>query len=100
MTAVACLSAYLAAAFLMLAWAAYLDRHRLREAFWLSLLWPVTLLILALYGLTAFLPRLFGWRGELADSPGGWGVRRPSDGWPGFAARCPWLEIRLWKGVF
>ena len=93
------LAAYLAGGFVLLAWMAFLDRHRLREAFWLSLVWPLVTLLLPVAALLAWLERL-GWRVNVsrrrADlSP--WGVRRPSSGLAGRAVRCPWWELQVWK---
>ena len=46
MTITTYIAAYLGAGFLMLAWTAWSDRASLREGFWVSLLWPLTLVLL------------------------------------------------------
>lgn len=94
----ASISTYLAGGFALLAWMAYLDNHRAREAFWLSLLWPLVLLLIP----TVYFLDWMEQRGWMVDaqyrrdlSPFGF-RRRPVAG-AGWAVRCLWLELQVWE---
>jgi hypothetical protein len=93
------LATYLAGGFALLAWMAFLDRHWLREAFWLSILWPVTLLVIVPSVLLLDWLELRGWFVDVmyqADlSP--FGFRTRADDGTGWAIRCLRLELQVWK---
>lgn len=98
-------SLYFCAGFLLLAWMAVLDRHSVREAFVVSALWPLTLVLLGAMGLGLLLTRL-GFNFYAAPPRAGvrWGVgrvklkpgatldRRPL----GFWVTCPVWGFALW----
>lgn len=67
-----------------------------RDAVYVCVMWPVVVFFLTLGLLTQGVLRLFGWQAALGNA-GPWGIRRPDDGWPGFALRCPWFELLFWK---
>lgn len=89
---------YLAAGFATLAWAAWHDDTDARTAFWLSLLWPLTMVVVA----WLLLGRLLRWMGfrfffgrprdGLGWSAGRMSLRDPD--FPrvaiGFWVACPW----------
>lgn len=90
------IGAYLACGFVLLAWIAYLDRHDARPAFWAALLWPLVLVAIPVVMALEACP----WRFLVVkrnDYRSPWGFRRPDDGWPGWALRCPWWELQVWK---
>lgn len=64
-----------------------------RDVFWMSLLWPLTVVL----RLVEFITNSFGWQFDMQNGNGKWGVRRPKDGWPGVAICCPWVEFQFWK---
>lgn len=90
------ISAYFAGAFVLLAWMALLDRHSLRVAFWLSLLWPATLLLIFIVALF----EQFDWHVEIMrhHRPGRsvFGFRRRPGSGVGWAVRCLWFELQVW----
>lgn len=94
-----CLATYFAGAFALLAWLAYRDVHWLRGAFWLSLLWPVTLLVLIPSVLLFDWLERRGWYVNVkyqADlSP--FGFRTRADGGTGWAIRFLRLELQIWQ---
>ena len=61
MTANAYLALYLACGFLLLAWMALLAWHRARAAFWMSLLWPLVLLMIPVIVALDWLADSRGW---------------------------------------
>ena len=89
---------YLAGAFVLLAWMAVIDRHELREAFWLSLLWPLTLVMIPIVTAFARMEQR-GWyvhieyRSDLSP----FGFRTRVDAGTGWAVRCLRLELQVWK---
>ncbi len=88
------LNAYLYVMLVYLAWAAYIDRLSARDAFLAGSFWPLIVLLL----FVVLVSDHAGWEFEIGHSPDdGWGFRRPEDNWPGFAIRCPWLELQFWK---
>lgn len=91
------LAAYTIGLLASLAWIAYLDRHSTREAAFLCALWPVMIPLIVLVVIIDSGLAQIGWCFDIFDSPGGWGTRRPNDGWPGLALRCPWFELHFWK---
>lgn len=93
------IAAYLSCAFLLLAWSAYLDKSTLREAFWLSLLWPASLAFLLVYAPFVLLERR-GWNVALVPRPfflSPIGFRRAPNGQTGWAVRFVWVELQVWK---
>ena len=98
MTAPAYLALYLACGFLLLAWMAYLDRHRARAAFWMSLLWPLALLMIPVIVALDWLADSRGWCVDLQFrrdlSP--FGFRRRPAGGRGWAIRFLWVELQVW----
>ena len=81
--------------------AAYLDQHTLREAFWLSLLWPASLAALLIYAPFVLLERR-GWNVALVPRPfflSLIGFRRASGDRIGWAVRFVWVELQFWKIV-
>ena len=92
------LAAYLAGGFALLAWMAFLNKHRAREAFWLSLLWPLALLLIPIVALFDRLEQR-GWYVDTRYRPdlSPLGFRRRADGGIGWAVRCLWLELQVWK---
>ena len=97
MTAPAYLAIYLACGFLLLAWMAYINRHRAREAFWMSLLWPLVLLMIPVIVALDWLADSRGWCVDIQFrrdlSP--FGFRRPTGG-RGWAIRFLWCELQVW----
>lgn len=85
---------YLAGALAMMAFIlAWREEMRVREAWIAAALWPCVLA----WVIVEEACDLAGWNFDVADPRGGWGVRRPADGWPGIAIRCPLFELQLWK---
>lgn len=91
------LAAYTVGLLASLAWLAYLDRHNSREMAFICALWPVVLPLIFLVVITDEGLARIGWCFDIQNSPGGWGARRPNDGWPGLGIRCPWFELQFWK---
>lgn len=93
------LNLYVYGAFVFFAWMSAMNRHELREAFWITLLWPVMLVALIFIAPFVCLARL-GLFIRLAKPPvdlGKWGVRR-SDKWArSIAIRCPFFEVQMWN---
>ena len=98
MTAPAYLALYLACGFLLLAWMAYLDRLRARAAFWMSLLWPLVLLMIPVIVALDWLADSRGWCVDLQFrrdlSP--FGFRSRPAGGRGWAIRFLWVELQAW----
>ena len=68
-----------------------------RDAVYLSVIWPLVVVLVVLLVATFVVADLFGWSFNVAHG-GPWGTRKPSgDNWPGIALRCPWFELQLWK---
>lgn len=73
--------------------------------FFCGLGWPYALLLLVVLGLPGALLERFGWGvlcvGRGRDDLSAWGFRRrpPSvpHNLPGWAVRCPWFELQLFK---
>lgn len=89
------LAAYLVGGFVLLAWIAYLNRHDARSAFWLALLWPLSLLAIPVVLTLEAQP----WRCVVVarnDERSPWGFRRPATG-NGCAFRWPGRELQVWK---
>jgi hypothetical protein len=91
---------YLAGGFALLAWMAFIDNHRAREAFWFALLWPLTLLLIPIVNFLDLMEKR-GWYVDIqyqSDlSPFGF-RRRPSRSIAfGWAARFLWWELQVWK---
>lgn len=80
-----------------LAWLAYINHHSARETAAICVLWPVIAPLIAFVVCADAGMARIGWCFEVADSTGGWGARRPDDGQPGIAVRCPWFELQFWK---
>lgn len=86
---------YLAVGFALLAWLAYrLEGESIRAAFWLTLLWPLTLLVVV----PAVLLDWAGWRVNIEHRPdlSPFGFRRRDAG-RGWAVRFLRLELQVWK---
>lgn len=66
-----------------------------RDAYWIALLWPVVLLLVV----PLVLLEGCGWHVDIGRPPEhlkNWGMRK-AEAWPrSWAARCPWLELRVW----
>lgn len=80
---------------MLLAWLAYrLEEESIRAAFWLTILWPATLLLVALVVLLDWI----GWRVNIESRPdlSPCGFRRRNGG-RGWAARWLCLELQVWK---
>lgn len=88
---------YLVGLLACLAWAAYVDNSSAREAAVACALWPVVVPLIAAFVLASHGLARVGWCFDIHYSPGGWGVRRPDDGWPGLGLRCPLFELQFWK---
>lgn len=91
------LAAYLAGGFALLAWMAYrLAGETIHAAFWLALLWPLTLLVVCFVLLLDWI----GWRVNIERRPdlSPFGLRRRDVG-RGWAVRCLHLELQVWKGA-
>ena len=100
MTASVIIASYLGGCYALLALIVWRDVHDLREAFWLSVFWPLSLLFIAVGILLLWTPELWGWKADIVDRREGqkpWGWRRPVDGWPGIAVWCPLFELQYWK---
>jgi hypothetical protein len=89
------IACYLTVAFALLAWMTRLDVHDLNEAFWLSTLWPVTLMVLLIVSPIHRMGWVFDIQYRQDLSP--FGFRRRPVGGPGWAVRCLRLELQVWK---
>lgn len=78
---------------------AWIDAHSVREAFWMSLLWPLLWLAVVFIIISQSVLGPFGWDWDIADSDGTWGRRKAKTGHKGFACRCPWFEVRVFRKV-
>lgn len=101
------LAAYLACGFAFMAVLLWANTNRHTDGlglFWCGLGWPYALLLVVL-GLPGALLERFGWvvlcvgRDRDRVHLSGWGFRRRSadSGLPGWAVRCPWFELQLFK---
>lgn len=91
------LAAYLACGFALLAWMTYRFAGKTAHAaFGLALLWPLTLLIIC----SVLLLDGIGWRLNIERRPdlSPFGLRRRDVG-RGWAVRCLYLELQVWKGA-
>ena len=101
------LAAYLACGFAFMAVLLWANTNRHTDGiglFFCGLGWPYALLLVALWLPGALLSR-FGWVvlcvGRGRDDLSAWGFRRrppsPPHDLPGWAVRCPWVELQLFK---
>ncbi|MDD2978259.1 MAG: hypothetical protein PHN28_16040 [Aquabacterium sp.] len=91
------LIAYLIGVICFMTCLAYSNRLELRDGLWAALLWPLTVPTIALLLLCRVISGRLHYQFDVGDSPGGWGIRHPNDGWTGIAFRCPWFELQFWK---
>lgn len=88
---------YLLASYAMLFLFAWRTREQaIRAALLVTLLWPVSILIVGLSLAVATV----GWQSDVDETPehlSTFGFRKPNDGWPGFAVRGFGIEIMFWK---
>lgn len=78
---------------------AWIDTHSLREAFWGSLLWPLLWFAVVFILISRAILGPLGWDWNIADSDGTWGARKAKAGRKGFAYRCPWFEVRVFRKI-
>lgn len=64
-----------------------------RSAFWISILWPVS--IMAAILVLAF--SAAGWAFDIKGGKSYFGLRSPNDGWPGIAITLFGMELMFWK---
>jgi hypothetical protein len=93
------IAVYLVGYFATAARLAWIDVHSLREAFWLSLLWPLLWFAVVFILISQGVLAPFGWDWDMADSDGTWGKRKAKAGRKGFAYRCPWFEVRVFRKI-
>lgn len=91
------LAAYLSGGVALLGWMALRDIDQMRQTFWAVLLWPLVLLLFPAIAFHDWLKRR-GWHVDIERQPdqSPFGFRRRMDG-VGWAVRCLWLELQVWK---